>query len=278
MMRVIVFLFVITGIGLAQDARSIVARAVAADDHSDKLARDYVFDLHDEVRELGKAGGVKKVESETDEVMYIGGKRYFRLLQKNGKPLPEAQERKEQQKLDRAVAEASGMSEAERNKRVADAERERAKNREQFKDIPDAFDFTIAGEDVINGRPAYRISAKPRRDYHGELGGVLRNVEGMLWIDKQDFNWVKVEADVLKPFSLGWILARVGAGTHLTYEMMRVNNELWVPKEMSLKASARLALLKKVNVEQDVTFSGYKKFETDSHIVSSSSGDPSGVQ
>jgi hypothetical protein len=74
---------------------------------------------------------------------------------------------------------------------------------------------------------------------------------------------------VLKPFSLGWFLARVGEGTHLSYEMMRINNELWVPKDVSLKASARLMLLKKVNVEQEITFSEYRKFQTDSRVISS---------
>jgi hypothetical protein len=73
---------------------------------------------------------------------------------------------------------------------------------------------------------------------------------------------------VLKPFSLGWLLARVGEGTHLSYELTRVNDELWVPKEVALKASARLVLLRKVNVEQEITFGEYRKFQSDSRIVS----------
>jgi hypothetical protein len=41
-----------------------------------------------------------------------------------------------------------------------------------------------------------------------------------------------------------------------------------VPKDVSLKASARVALMKRVNVEQQVTFSEYRKFQTDSRVVS----------
>jgi hypothetical protein len=201
-------------------------------------------------------------------VLYIGGKRYFRPLEKDGKAIPAKEAQKEQTKLDRAAAEASRLTEAEHDKRIADEERDIAKRRSQFKDVPDAYDFKILGEYMIAGRAAYEISATPRAGYHGELQGILRNLEGTLWIDKQDFNWVKFEAEVLKPFSLGWFLARVGEGTHLSYELMRVNDELWVPKDVSLKASARLALLKKVNVEQEITFSEYRKFQTDSRIVS----------
>ena len=53
---------------------------------------------------------------------------------------------------------------------------------------------------------------------------------------------------------------------------MRVNDELWVPKSVALKASARLVLLKKVNVEQEITFSDYRKFQTDSRVVSTGEG------
>jgi hypothetical protein len=263
-------LLLLTGacIGFAQDARSLVVRAVAADDHSDRLARDYTYKVHDEIHELNAAGGVNSVHSTLDEVLYIGGKQYFRPLEKDGKPIPEAEARREQAKLDRAAAEASRMSEAERTKRLDNEERDRAKRRAEFKDIPDAYDFKLLGESVIDGREAYELSATPRAAYHGKLQGVLHSLEGTLWIDKKDFIWVRFEAEVLKPFSLGWFLARIAAGTHLTYEMMRVNDELWVPKDVSLKASARFALLKKVNVEQQVTFSEYRKFQTDSRVVS----------
>lgn len=257
----------------AQDARSLVARAVAADDHSYRLALDYTYKVHDEIREFDAAGAVKSDHSTLDEVMYIGGKRYFHPLEKDGKPLLAKDAAKEQARLDRAAAEAGKLSEAEHQKRIEDEEHAIAKRRAQFKDIPDAFDYKLAGEQVIAGRGAWEITAKPRADYHGELAHILRNLEGTLWIDKQDYNWVKFEADVLKPFSLGWFLARVADGTHLSYELMPVGtpgkDEFWVPKSMSLKASARLALLKKVRVDQEVTFSGYRKFQTDARIVPS---------
>ncbi len=159
------------------------------------------------------------------------------------------------------------MTEAQRAKQLQRAEEERAKNRADFKDIPEAFDFRLLGDEEVDGRPAYKIQATPRSAYRGKLHAVLNNIDGTLWIDKQDFIWVKFEADVLNPFSLGWFLARVNKGTHISYEMMRVNDELWVPKQITLTASARFALLKKVNVVQKVTFGDYRKFQTDSRIV-----------
>ena len=255
------------GLAFAQDPRSLVARAVAADDHSDRLARDYTYKVRDEIRELD-GGRVRSTHSTLDEVLYIGGKRYFRTLEKDGKPVSGGEAQKAQAKLDRAAAEASHMTEAERARRIASEERDRAKFRMQFQAVPDAYDFRLLGETVIDGRGTYEITATPRPGYKGPLRTILRNLEGTLWIDKKDLIWVRFEADVLKPFFLGWLLARVGEGTHLSYEMMRVNDELWVPRGISLKASARMVLLKKVNVEQTLTFSDYRKFSSDSRIIS----------
>jgi hypothetical protein len=273
-MRFAALLFTSACLCLGQDARSLVERAVAADDHSDRLARDYTYKVRNEIRELDSGGDVKSVHSTLDEVLYIGGKQYLRPLEKDGKPIPAAEARKEQTKLDRAAVAASRMTEAERRTRMESAERDRAKRREPFRDVPQAYDFLLAKETIVDGRAAYEIHATPRAGYQGKLRGILSNVEGTLWIDKKDSNWVRFEADVLKPFSLGWFLARVGEGTHISYSLMRLG-DLWVPKDVSLEASARLVLLKKVRVEQKITFSDYRKFQTDSRVVSTdaSTGD-----
>ena len=270
-MRAAAILLISACLCSAQDARSLVARAVAADDHSYRLALNYTYKMRDEIDELNAAGGVKSVRSTLDEVLYIGGKRCFRRLEKDDKPIPAGEAQKEQAKLDRAASDAGRLSEAEHAKRIADEEQQIAKRRAQFKDIPDAFDYTLLGDAVIEGRGAWKISAKPRAEYHGQLSGILHNVEGTLWIDKQDYSWVKFEADVLHPFSIGWFLARVAEGTHLSYELMPVGtpgkDEFWAPKDLSLRASARMALVRKINVAQHVTFSDYRKFQTDSRIV-----------
>src|ERR1700691_5724224 len=158
-MRFAALLFIGACICFGQDARSLVARAVAADDHRYRLARDYTYKIGDEIRELNAAGGVKSVHSTLDEVLYIGGKRYFRPLEKDGKPIPANQAHKEQVKLDRAAAAASRLTEAEHDKRIADEERDIAKRRAQFKGVPDAYDYKLVGESVIAGRGAYEIAA-----------------------------------------------------------------------------------------------------------------------
>jgi len=223
-MRLAIALLLAAPFCVAQDARAIVVRAVAAWDRNDRLMLDYTYKVRDEVRELDAGGRVKSDRSTLDEVLYIGGKRYFRPLEKDGQPLSAAREKSEEAKLERAARAADRLSDAEKAQRIDDAERDRLKRREQFRDIPEAYDFKLLGETPIEGRKTWEILATPRPGYRGKFGGLFRNIEGKLWIDEQDYEWTKVEAEVLDNFSLGWFLARIDKGTHISFEMRRVND------------------------------------------------------
>jgi hypothetical protein len=53
----------------------------------------------------------------------------------------------------------------------------------------------------------------------------------------------------------------------LHFEQTRVNDEIWLPSSILVRADARVALVKKVRAEFDIRYSGYQKFQSDSHIV-----------
>jgi hypothetical protein len=50
-------------------------------------------------------------------------------------------------------------------------------------------------------------------------------------------------------------------------EQTRVNDEVWLPKQLDLKVDARFALVKNFNLDQQTTYRDYKKFRTDTKIV-----------
>jgi hypothetical protein len=51
-------------------------------------------------------------------------------------------------------------------------------------------------------------------------------------------------------------------------EQTRVNDEVWLPKQVTFKLSARVALLKGFNIDGEQSYRDYKKFRTSSRIVS----------
>ena len=251
----------------APDPREIVKRSVAVDQHNDELRRDYTYDLFNEIRELDAAGKLKSVKSTKVEVVALGAKRLRLLVERDGKPLPQAEARKEKEKYDKAAQEAAGMSPAETRRRLAAEKRRNDEEREKFKHIPEAFQFTLLGETSLNGRPAWQIRATPLKTYSGPYAFLLRNMEGTLWIDKADYAWVRVDAETLDTVSFGWFFARIQKGTHFTFESLKINNEIWAPSKVHFRAGARIALVKTVRIDQDVVYSRYRKFQTDSRVV-----------
>src|SRR5215471_15588166 len=186
------------------DAREIVRKSVQADNRNQEIRRNYTYKMFDVERDLDGAGKVKATHTTLTEVLYIGGSPHRHILEKDGKPLPADEARKAQARLDKAVKEADRMTEEQRKAQAEKARAARAKEREELQFIPEAFDFQLAGETEIAGRPAWQIKATPRREYKGRYASLMRNLEGTLWIDKQDYQWVKVEADALDTISFGW--------------------------------------------------------------------------
>jgi len=83
-------------------------------------------------------------------------------------------------------------------------------------------------------------------------------VHGKLWVDKQDFGWVKVDANVVAPFSMGLFLARVNPGTHILFEQIRVAEGIWLPRHIEIKADAKILFLKNYQMQEVITYSEYR--------------------
>ncbi len=94
-----------------------------------------------------------------------------------------------------------------------------------------AFDFKLLGETRLNGDDVYALQATPRPGYHppNMETQVLTGMQGELWIDKDIFQWVKVEAQVTHPLSIEGFLAKVEPGTHFELEKAPVARGVWLP-------------------------------------------------
>lgn len=270
-MRTALLTVFLTALAAAQtkpDAKAIIEKSLKVEDMTDNQAVNYTYRSAETIKELDGKGQPKTMKNTVHEVLYIGGSRFNHLIEKDGKPLSGEEAKKEQERLEKAVAEASKLTEAEKAKRKEDEIAKRKKNFEERKNVPTAYDWTFLREEKLNGRDTYVLHASPRKDFKGKNANLLRNLEGDLWIDKATLHWVKVDAHALGNFSIGLFLARVGKDSQIHFETQRINDEVWLPKSVSVKADARIMVFKKLNIEQQATFSGYKRYSTDSRIVS----------
>jgi hypothetical protein len=252
------------------DPRQIILRSAVFEARDLDRIRNYTFHHHKEERKLDAAGRPAKIERTTHEVLVLYGRPYRRLIAENGKPLPEKEEAEEQKKLEKEMNRRRNQSEKERQKAREEDEKELEEAREFRREVADAFHFKLLGEETVGGYPAWVIQAEPRADYKARSGEgkLLRKMRGKLWVSRQDYRWVKIEAEVVETISLGWVVARLYPGTRLTFEAVKVNDEVWVPGRGHIRANGRIALLKKINAEVDLRWDNYRKFQADSRVIS----------
>ena len=249
----------------------IVKRSVAVAAENTKRARNYTFIQRTEERELGSNGEIKSKHSKTYDVTMLDGSSYRRLIQRDDHALPADEEKREQENLRKSIEDRRHETDVQRAERVGEYEKRPGRNRAILREIPDAFDFKLRGEEVINARPAYVIDATPRAGYRPgapEARMFLPKLKATLWIDKADLNWVRVDAEVINDISWGWFLFRLSKGAHLHMEQVRVNDEVWLPRQVRMAGAARIGLIKKLSVEQDLTFRDYRRFQTDARLGS----------
>jgi hypothetical protein len=251
--------------GAKPDAGAIVRKSLERDFYNFNSVKDYTYVEREEDREYDGNGRLKKTESSTEEVLILAGRPYEKEIAKNDKPLSEKDARKEQEKMDRELVKREHMSASDRAK----VEKEREEERAYLREIPDAFRFRLAGEENVSGQPAWVVEAEPKPGYQPKdsKAKVLTKVRGRFWITQRDNRWVKIQAEAIEPLSFGLGLFRIAAGGAFTFEQKRVNDEVWLPTHILIRGEARLAYLKKVHAEIEITYRDYKKFQTDSRIV-----------
>ena len=245
----------------AQDLREIVRRAVELDARSVQAGRGYSFQERREQHEFDGSGKVRKDEIRTWNVIPLEGTSYRVLVARNDVPLSLDEQQFEEDKLKQNTDQRRRESPQERQRRISDWEkRQSQRTHEPLKELPDAFNFTSAGEATIDGRLCYVIDARPKPGYRPKslAASFFPKVKARLWIDKAEGQWVKVEAETLDTISFAAFVLRVAKGTRYTAEQTRVAENVWAPKLVWYKATARIALFKSIQMEVETRLSDYR--------------------
>ena len=199
----------------------------------------------------------------TYAVTILYGSPYQRLIAVNGHPVSPEKEKEEQRKYQQAVEQRKHESPDKRAVRIAKYEAERKRDRNMIDQMTAAFDFHLTGERELNGRRVYELKATPRNGYRppNRDSQVLTGMEGTLWIDCDTFQWVKVEAHVMRAVRIVGFLAQVEPGTHFELEKKPVagNDNIWMATHFAMKSSARVMFVIPHHGEEDDTFFDYHK-------------------
>jgi hypothetical protein len=251
------------------DPREIVRRATEVDHHNFERAQKYTCVQRQVVKQLDKHGSVKSTEIKTYDINFYYGEFYPKLIQIDDKPLSEKEQKKEDQKLEKFLAKRRSESDEDREKRLEKEKKEREEGRAFVRDVQNAYDFRLVGEEKISGEDTWVIEATPRKDFKPTQphADILKKIKGRMWIEKKEYNWVKVEAESTDTISFGLFLFRIHPGSRFVLETAHINNELWAMHRLYINGSARIALFKNEIAEQEDVFSNFKKFTSSVRIL-----------
>ncbi|SPE57265.1 conserved exported hypothetical protein [Verrucomicrobia bacterium] len=169
-------------------ADEIMQRAVARTEHAAARPEQtgYSFTKLTVTEQLDAAGNVKERKERVYQVWVRGGSTYGKLVEVNGHPP--------------APAESKLQAENEQNVRmvVGTSKSGKGDNRENFltPEIAAHFNFTLAGQEPINGRLAYRLQFQPKdptAPAHRIVDRLLNRISGTLWIDAEEFEIAHAE-------------------------------------------------------------------------------------
>jgi hypothetical protein len=237
----------------------------------DKIKENYAGTRNEEETEYDKTGKVTKHDLTEYSFFYLDGDEISTLTKKDGKPLSEDEQKKENEKTRKAIEEF------QKNKAKKDAKEEKAK--EEGKDKKDdeddvgietflrACQFVNPRRERFRGQDVLVFDFEPNPDFkpHKIVEKVVHELAGVIWIDEKAHDVARLEAYFVGDFRFGGgIVANLQKGTSFSFEQAYINNEVWLPTYQEAHIGVRVLLVKGFKVNAITRYSDYKKFSVES--------------
>ncbi len=238
--------------------RAMVKQSLHGINREDNRKGDFLYRVFSEKREFDAAGKETSKESKVVVREMRDGFAIGRVVERNGKPIDEAEKARQEASLQRSIAEAK----AAKAKPPAPKPARRKQSNEEawIQEFPEALDYKQAGEEAIRGRPATILEFEPRPGYKPSnmRARIFEKMRGKLWIDKEESELVKVEAEMFDTVSMGFgLFAKIAKGTQFGLERRKVAEGAWLEETTRFRFDARF-LVKTLRMEQIERYSDYQ--------------------
>lgn len=194
------------------------------------------------------------------EVLVVEGSPYNRLIAIDDKALSRQQQAEEDLKMRNEAITRRHETDREHRKRTAKAFQDRERMLTLLRRMVNVLEFRLVGEETVDGHDCWVLYTGPKPGYEpqNQEDKVLAGTTGRLWIDKSQYQWVKAQAEVVKPISLYGFLAKVSPGTHFLLEQEPIADNLWLPKHFNIEVNASAFGFLHKDFHNDVTYRDYK--------------------
>jgi hypothetical protein len=222
----------------------------------DAVRENYTFHETEIDQTLNKGGSVKKTESAEFEIFYVNTHEVRRQTKKDGKDLDAGQQKKEQERVMKAVEKAQQTPPGQ------------APNGEvviSVSHILAVVKVSSPRREILDNRPtiSFDFIGDPHAKAHGIAEEAARKMSGTVWIDEKDRQVRRMVARLDDNLHVGFGMLSLSKGSNLIFDQKLVNNELWLPTnaDVSVTAHAFGIIGERANIQ--VTDNDYKKFHAE---------------
>lgn len=187
------------------------------------LRDNYTFHQTETIETLDSSGKVTKTTSNEQEVFFVNGRRLARLVKREGKPLSQAEEKKQSDELTKRVRDVGKKPPFKRGPGL-------------LSEILAVAAISNPRRTTINGRPAlaYDFKGDPRATAHGLAQDALRKTAGTLWFDEAEHQIIRAQIEFFDNFHIGGgLLANVQKGSRVDIEQAPIGDGLWMQTSTS---------------------------------------------
>ena len=235
----------------------------------DRIKENYAGTQVEEETEYDKAGKVTKKEVKEYTFFYLDGDEITTLVKKEGKPLSDDEQKKENDKTQKRIAEIQ-KKEKKKEAKEEKAKEEGKEPKENDEPGIEVFlrvcQFVNPRRERFRGQEVLVFDFEPNPEYKPKNleERVVRELAGVIWIDEQAKDVVRLEAYFVGDVHIGGgIVANLQKGTSFVFEQAYVNSEVWLPTYVEAHIGFRLLLVKGFKVNLITRYSDYKRFNVE---------------
>jgi hypothetical protein len=236
----------------------------------DKIKENYAGTRSEEETEYDKTGQITKRELRESTFFYLNGHEVSTLIKKDGKPLSEAEQSKENERVRMEIQDIEKRD----AKKEAKEERAKEQGKEKKEDgdvgietFLRACQFVNPRRERFRGQDVLVFDFEPNPDFKPRklAEKVVHELAGVVWIDEKARDVARLEAYFVGDFRFGGgLIANLQKGTSFVFEQAYVNNEVWLPTYEEAHIGVRVLLVKAFKVNEVTRYSDYKKFNVES--------------
>src|SRR6195256_974655 len=219
----------------------------------DKLRENYAGTRSEEESEYDKTGKISKRELHEYSFFYLRGHEVSTLVKKDGKPLSEEEQKKENEKVQKEIQDIQ--------------KRDAKKEAVGIETFLRACQFVNPRRERFRGQDVLVFDFEPNPDFkpHKLAEKVVHELAGVIWIDEKTRDVARLEAYFVGDFRFGGgVIANLQKGTSFVFEQAYINNEVWLPTYEEAHIGVRVLLVRAFKVNEITRYSDYRKFNVES--------------